>query len=112
MRALWERPGEKTWALRGIHRLLRLPEVQVHAADHPGHQMPEVQRRGIRPPRQRREKRPWAPAGFLRLLALPGLQLYDGSQADCRTLPEVRRAVHRREANQNRNGALLLEGRL
>ncbi len=39
--------------LRRIHRLQELSEVQVHAADHAGNQMPEVQRGRIRPARHR-----------------------------------------------------------
>ena len=35
--------GEKAWALRPIHRLLGLSEVQIHAADYARDQMPEVQ---------------------------------------------------------------------
>jgi len=35
--------GEKTRPLRRIHRLLRLSKMQVHAPDHHGHQMSEMQ---------------------------------------------------------------------
>src|SRR5947207_653302 len=76
MHALRQRTGEKARPLRRIYRLLRLPEVQIHAADHHGHQMPEMQRRRIRAPRKRRQRRTRAPAHSLRLLAFPGLQFH------------------------------------
>ena len=40
-------PGEEARAVRRVHRLLRVSEVQVHAADHAGDQVPEVQGRRI-----------------------------------------------------------------
>src|SRR5581483_9051285 len=49
---------------------------------------------------------------FLRLLALSGLRLYNAAHADCRAVPEVRRAVHRGEEIKDWNRARLLEGRL
>ena len=39
---LREWPGEKARAVRRVHRLPRVSEVQIHAADHPGNQVPEV----------------------------------------------------------------------
>src|SRR6266550_2249074 len=71
-----------------------------------------MQGRRICPPRQRRERRPWTPAHFLWLLALPGLRLHHPLHAHRRTLPEVRRAVHRCETLKDWHGARLPKGRL
>ena len=79
------RPGEKARPLRRIHRLLRLSEVQVHAADHHGHQVPEVQRRRIRAPRQRRKRRTRPSARVLRLLALSRLRFHHAAHAHRRS---------------------------
>ena len=93
-----------------IHRLLRLSEMQIHAADHPGHQMSEVPRRRIRPPRHR--ARPWTRAHLLRLQPLSRLRFHHAARAHQRALPEMRRAVHRREAHQARQLPRVPQGRL
>jgi DNA topoisomerase-1 len=41
--ALQQSSDQEARALRYVYRLLGLPEVQVHAADHNGHQVPQVQ---------------------------------------------------------------------
>src|SRR5208337_1921766 len=66
-------PGEETRAVRRVHRLLWVSEVQVHAADHPGNQVPEVQGRRICETREHGQRRAWTDARVLWLLAISGL---------------------------------------
>ncbi|MGA2814137.1 MAG: type I DNA topoisomerase [Candidatus Acidiferrum sp.] len=110
--ALQPAAGEKTRALRGIHRLFRLSQVQVYAAHHHGHQVPEMFRRRIRAPRQRRKGWPRPPAHFLRLFALSGLRFHHSVHADPGALPQMRRPIYRREKIQDRYRLHVPQGRL
>src|SRR5690242_4463785 len=74
--------------------------------------MPEVQRRGVCTPRQRRQRRTWASADFLRLLAISRLRFHHALHAHCGAVSQVRSTFHCREKLENRQSARLPEGRL
>ena len=109
---LRESPDQEARAIWNIYRLLGLSEVQVHPADHDGHQVPEVQRRRICEAWQHGQRWARTPTRFLRLLALPGLRFHDAVHAHAGTVPEVRRSVHRREEIQDRRRPHLPQRRL
>src|SRR5690348_12278170 len=75
--------------------------MQVYAADYARHQVPEMRRGRICPPRNIQRTRPRT--GFLRLQPISGLRLYVSARTDRRAVSQVRRAFYRREAKQTGN---------
>jgi hypothetical protein len=89
--------------------MFRLSEVQVHAPDHDGNQVPEVCRGRIREAWQHGQGWARASTSFLRLLAVSRMRFHYAVYADAGTLPEVRRAVYRGEKIEDRRRAYLSE---
>ena len=107
-----QRPGEKAWPVRGIHRLLGLSEVQVHSADHHGHQMPEMQRRRICETGKHGQRGARKIPCVLRLLSLSRLRFHDTEYANRAAVPEMRRTVRGGKEIQDRHGVLLHQRRV
>ena len=94
--ALHVQPRRQAGPLRRVHGVHELSRVQVHQAQDDGRQLPQGRRQG------RRGRRAQVEAGedVLRLFELSRLRLRALEPPDQRAVPEVRRAVSRREDHQ------------
>ena len=91
-------PGDQAGALRRVHRVQQLSDLQVREAEDDRRPLPERRRRHRRAQVAPRE-------GVLRVRELPGLRLHAVEPPDRRDVPGVQGAVPGREDHQEERAA-------
>src|SRR5271169_3218035 len=112
MSAGWQRPGEKARPVWRVHRLLGISKVQVHPANHHGHQMPEMQRRRICEAREHGQRRTRKISRLLRVLAISRLRFHDAEYAHRPAVPKVWSAVRSGKENEDWDSLRLHQRRM